>query len=111
MATNFKLENMGLFCIALPLLAAPFRIFRKGVVVNILTCHSLGEYCLVALHAALRYHSQWVRGDIQNKTGLPPLWLAYVADPSDSGKIHSTVRKQSLAGDEEVIHSPCASYG
>ena len=33
---------------------------------------------------------------------LPPLWLAYLADPSDSGRIHSTVRQKWDAGDVEV---------
>ena len=33
----------------------------------------------------------------------PPLWLAYLADPSDSGKIHSTVKARYNAGDEEVV--------
>lgn len=34
---------------------------------------------------------------------LPPLWLAYLADPSDSGKAHNDVRKRFDAGNEEVI--------
>lgn len=33
---------------------------------------------------------------------LPKLWLAYVADPEDSGKVHSTVKQRFLNGDEEV---------
>jgi glucuronokinase len=33
----------------------------------------------------------------------PPLWLAYLADPSDSGKIHSTVRARFDAGDAAVV--------
>eukprot|EP00041_Stephanoeca_diplocostata_P031207 m.966573 g.966573 ORF g.966573 m.966573 type:complete len:667 (+) comp23912_c0_seq54:101-2101(+) len=35
-------------------------------------------------------------------THLPQLWLSYLADPSDSGKIHNNVRKRWDAGDEEV---------
>jgi len=35
--------------------------------------------------------------------GLPQLWLAYVADPSDSGKIHNDVRKRYEAGDAAVV--------
>eukprot|EP00039_Didymoeca_costata_P022849 m.5353 g.5353 ORF g.5353 m.5353 type:complete len:619 (+) comp3281_c0_seq1:104-1960(+) len=34
---------------------------------------------------------------------LPPLWLAYLGDPSDSGKIHNDVRKRFDNGDEEVM--------
>ncbi|XP_046854466.1 uncharacterized protein LOC124447545 [Xenia sp. Carnegie-2017] len=34
---------------------------------------------------------------------IPKLWLAYVTDPSDSGKIHSNVRQKWEQGDEEVI--------
>ncbi|GAA5815661.1 hypothetical protein MFLAVUS_009174 [Mucor flavus] len=34
---------------------------------------------------------------------LPKLWLAYVADPDDSGKVHSKVKQRFLNGDEEII--------
>jgi galactokinase/mevalonate kinase-like predicted kinase len=34
---------------------------------------------------------------------LPPLYLAYAMDPSDSGKIHSDVKERYFRGDEEVI--------
>ncbi|OBZ81169.1 Glucuronokinase 1, partial [Choanephora cucurbitarum] len=34
---------------------------------------------------------------------LPKLWLAYVADPEDSGKVHSTVKQRFLNGDQEII--------
>jgi hypothetical protein len=33
---------------------------------------------------------------------LPKLWLAYVADPEDSGKVHSTVKQRFKNGDQEV---------
>ena len=33
---------------------------------------------------------------------FPPLWLAYITDPSDSGKIHSTVRQRYDCGDATV---------
>lgn len=36
---------------------------------------------------------------------LPKLWLAYVADPEDSGKVHSTVKQRFLNGDQEVNNS------
>lgn len=29
---------------------------------------------------------------------LPPFWLAYLSDPSDSGRIHSNVRQRWLSG-------------
>ncbi|CAB4000848.1 glucuronokinase 1-like [Paramuricea clavata] len=34
---------------------------------------------------------------------MPKLWLAYVTDPSDSGKIHSNVRQRWNQGDKEVV--------
>lgn len=36
---------------------------------------------------------------------LPPLYLIYAENPSDSGKVHSTVRKRWLEGDEFIISS------
>ncbi|KAH7672667.1 Galactokinase/homoserine kinase protein [Dioscorea alata] len=36
---------------------------------------------------------------------LPPLYLVYAENPSDSGKVHSTVRKRWLDGDEFIISS------
>lgn len=36
---------------------------------------------------------------------LPKLWLAYVADPDDSGKVHSQVKQRFLNGDQEVTLS------
>lgn len=34
---------------------------------------------------------------------LPPLFLAYAADPSDSGRIHAPIKQRWLAGDVEVV--------
>ncbi|KAI5442252.1 glucuronokinase 1 [Lathyrus oleraceus] len=34
---------------------------------------------------------------------LPPLYLIYVANPSDSGKVHSKVRQRWLDGDEFIV--------
>lgn len=34
---------------------------------------------------------------------LPPLWLAFVKDPSNSGKIHSDVKARWLAGEAAVV--------
>ncbi|CAM0149311.1 unnamed protein product [Urochloa decumbens] len=34
---------------------------------------------------------------------LPPLYLIYAENPSDSGKVHSTVRQRWLSGDESII--------
>ncbi|XP_011404331.1 PREDICTED: glucuronokinase 1-like [Amphimedon queenslandica] len=45
-------------------------------------------------------HGNYIPMEIND---LPPLWLAYVSDPSDSGKIHSTVKERWRGGDEEVI--------
>ncbi|CAN6873235.1 unnamed protein product [Brassica oleracea] len=36
---------------------------------------------------------------------LPPLHLIYAENPSDSGKVHSTVRRKWLDGDEFIISS------
>ncbi|KAI3939275.1 hypothetical protein MKX01_002143 [Papaver californicum] len=36
---------------------------------------------------------------------LPPLYLIYAENPSDSGKVHSTVRQRWLNGDEFIISS------
>ncbi len=33
----------------------------------------------------------------------PPLWLAYIRNPSDSGKIHSNIRQRFNSGDPEVV--------
>eukprot|EP00038_Savillea_parva_P001253 m.102590 g.102590 ORF g.102590 m.102590 type:complete len:188 (-) comp10444_c0_seq2:93-656(-) len=35
-------------------------------------------------------------------TDVPPFWLSYLADPSDSGKAHNDVRKRWDANDPEV---------
>ncbi|KAJ1175301.1 hypothetical protein NDU88_000589 [Pleurodeles waltl] len=36
---------------------------------------------------------------------LPPFWLAYLRDPSDSGVIHSDVRQRWLSGDPTVLET------
>eukprot|EP00051_Salpingoeca_urceolata_P018482 m.259822 g.259822 ORF g.259822 m.259822 type:complete len:616 (+) comp19206_c0_seq14:186-2033(+) len=41
---------------------------------------------------------------------LPGFWLAYLSDPSDSGKIHSNVRQRYDSGDQEVIEA-MAQFG
>ena len=40
-----------------------------------------------------------------SSASLPPLWLAYIADPSDSGKIHSNVRQRYDCGDTDVTEA------
>ncbi|XP_078585263.1 uncharacterized protein LOC144867260 [Branchiostoma floridae x Branchiostoma japonicum] len=35
----------------------------------------------------------------------PPLWLAYLSDPSDSGRFHSNVRQRFNNGDKEVLEA------
>ncbi|KAL1919007.1 uncharacterized protein VTP21DRAFT_2388 [Calcarisporiella thermophila] len=37
-----------------------------------------------------------------NIAELPELWMAYVADPSDSGKIHNNVKARWMRGDKDV---------
>ncbi|XP_036393195.1 glucuronokinase with putative uridyl pyrophosphorylase [Megalops cyprinoides] len=36
---------------------------------------------------------------------IPSLWLAYLNDPSDSGRIHSNVRQRWLNGDPDVVQA------
>uniref|UniRef100_A0A3B3Q8U4 Glucuronokinase with putative uridyl pyrophosphorylase n=1 Tax=Paramormyrops kingsleyae TaxID=1676925 RepID=A0A3B3Q8U4_9TELE len=38
-------------------------------------------------------------------TDLPQFWLAYLCDPSDSGRIHSNVRQRWLNGDTAVVQA------
>lgn len=47
---------------------------------------------------------------------LPRLWLVYCDNPSDSGKVHSTVKQRWLAGDAAVVQgmqqaAQCAELG
>jgi glucuronokinase len=39
---------------------------------------------------------------------LPPLFLAYAADPSDSGRIHAPIKQRWLAGDAAVVDAMAA---
>ncbi|XP_066518755.1 glucuronokinase with putative uridyl pyrophosphorylase isoform X2 [Hoplias malabaricus] len=38
-------------------------------------------------------------------SSLPIFWLAYLGDPSDSGRIHSNVRQRWLNGDADVVEA------
>eukprot|EP00911_Craspedida_sp_UC1_P002995 UC1_evm5s2186 len=49
-----------------------------------------------------RGHGNYIALPMRNPD-LPAFWLAYLADPSDSGKIHSNVRARYDAGDVEVV--------
>ncbi|XP_035535669.1 glucuronokinase with putative uridyl pyrophosphorylase [Morone saxatilis] len=40
-----------------------------------------------------------------NMSGLPPFWLAYLSDPSDSGRIHSNIRQRWLSGEPLVVEA------
>ena len=40
---------------------------------------------------------------------LPPLFIAYLADPSDSGKIHNDVRRRFDSGDT-AVHEAMATF-
>lgn len=47
---------------------------------------------------------------------LPRLWLVWCDNPSDSGKVHSTVKQRWLAGDAAVVEgmlqvAQCAEHG
>ena len=50
--------------------------------------------------AGLQTHGNYTKLPVR---GLPPLFLAYAADPSDSGRIHAPVKQRWLAGDAEVV--------
>ncbi|XP_031695648.1 glucuronokinase with putative uridyl pyrophosphorylase isoform X2 [Anarrhichthys ocellatus] len=38
-------------------------------------------------------------------SGLPPFWLAYLSDPSDSGRIHSNIRQRWLGGEPLIVEA------
>ncbi|KAJ4935957.1 hypothetical protein JOQ06_017482 [Pogonophryne albipinna] len=38
-------------------------------------------------------------------SGLPHFWLAYLSDPSDSGRIHSNIRQRWLSGEPLVVEA------
>ncbi|XP_056905671.1 uncharacterized protein LOC130534959 isoform X1 [Takifugu flavidus] len=42
---------------------------------------------------------------------LPPFWLAYLSDPSDSGRIHSNIRQRWLSGSSSCQSSDPAEGG
>jgi hypothetical protein len=52
---------------------------------------------------AERGHGAYTRIPVD---ALPPLFLAYAADPSDSGRIHAPIKQRWLAGDKEVRTPP-----
>ncbi|XP_043936983.1 uncharacterized protein LOC122809496 [Protopterus annectens] len=47
-------------------------------------------------------YGNYERMDISS---TPPFWLAYLGDPSDSGKIHNNVRQRWLNGDHDVVEA------
>lgn len=47
-----------------------------------------------------RGHGSYTPLDV---AALPPLYLAYAADPSDSGRIHAPVKQRWLAGEPAVV--------
>ncbi|XP_017289322.1 glucuronokinase with putative uridyl pyrophosphorylase isoform X2 [Kryptolebias marmoratus] len=47
-------------------------------------------------------YGNYVSMDMSN---LPPFWLAYLRDPSDSGRIHSNIRQRWLSGEQMVIEA------
>uniref|UniRef100_A0A1A8C3B8 Zgc:172049 n=1 Tax=Nothobranchius kadleci TaxID=1051664 RepID=A0A1A8C3B8_NOTKA len=47
-------------------------------------------------------HGNYVSMDMSS---LPPFWLAYLSDPSDSGRIHSNIRQRWLNGEHEVVEA------
>ena len=51
-------------------------------------------------HMEAKGYGMYTRLDVAS---LPPLFIAYLADPSDSGKIHADVKARWARGDEEVL--------
>ena len=49
---------------------------------------------------AARGHGAYTRVP---RAALPPLFLAYAADPSDSGRIHAPIKQRWLAGEASVV--------
>mmetsp|Transcript_30139 Transcript_30139/g.84930 ORF Transcript_30139/g.84930 Transcript_30139/m.84930 type:complete len:639 (-) Transcript_30139:115-2031(-) len=47
-----------------------------------------------------RGYGEYTRLPVEN---LPPLWLAYLPDPSNSGKIHSDVKARWKQGENKVV--------
>ena len=47
-----------------------------------------------------RGYGDYVRLPIEK---LPLLWLAYLADPSNSGKMHNNIKSRWAQGDQEVV--------
>ncbi|KAK9123677.1 hypothetical protein Sjap_013279 [Stephania japonica] len=60
---------------------------------------------LVYMDFRKEYMDKWGYGVYvpMDSSLLPPLYLIYAENPSDSGKVHSTVRKRWLDGDEFII--------
>jgi glucuronokinase len=52
-------------------------------------------------------HGQYINLEM---THLPQFWLAYLNDPSDSGRIHSNVKARWERGDNEV-HDAMKQFG
>uniref|UniRef100_A0A0E9X0R3 GHMP kinase C-terminal domain-containing protein n=1 Tax=Anguilla anguilla TaxID=7936 RepID=A0A0E9X0R3_ANGAN len=47
-------------------------------------------------------YGEYIPMDMSN---VPPFWLAYLGDPSDSGRIHSNIRQRWLNGDPVVVQA------
>ena len=50
-----------------------------------------------------RVHERCRRYEALDPALLPLLWLVHATDPSDSGRMHSDVRRRWDAGDPELI--------
>uniref|UniRef100_UPI0037E87E13 glucuronokinase with putative uridyl pyrophosphorylase isoform X2 n=1 Tax=Semicossyphus pulcher TaxID=241346 RepID=UPI0037E87E13 len=42
---------------------------------------------------------------LMDMSELPPFWLAYLSDPSDSGRIHSNIKQRWLSGEPLVVEA------
>ena len=66
---------------------------------------SLGTwYLLLNLQSSL-VRCLWARYESLPPQLLPPLWLITAANPSDSGAVHSDVRRRWEAGDQKVVQA------
>ena len=51
----------------------------------------------------MKKNGHGIYSPIELKSGLPKFFLAYIGDPSDSGKIHNDVFARWKSGDPEVL--------
>jgi glucuronokinase len=61
------------------------------------------DIMLMSIPAARLPHAVYARYESIDPELLPPLWLIYAINPSDSGAVHSDVRRRWKQGDPDVV--------